>query len=239
MWLKEGPMTLRELSMWFGLKPDTISKSSKQAKEKKLQKLHLFCDYHLEGKKIIIDRVIIPEYTKAFDVFEEKFEDEWGYIVDKSTHAMSWQYEARVDTCRRVSKAIQYKYPEARQVAENTAAGYVSKVKSSFYGPTYKDEKGSKGYCQIVYLNENGTGLLSDEQMEILKSCRSEAYQDVNEQRYKLDEALAIREISKKEWQEAQGEIDTVNAYNKFQELLYNKLGFIPERRTQLLNSAF
>lgn len=45
------------------------------AKEKKLQKLKLFCDYHLENRKIIIDRVYIPEYAKAFKVFEQHFQD--------------------------------------------------------------------------------------------------------------------------------------------------------------------
>lgn len=106
MQLKEGPMSFRELSVWFGLKPDTITKSTKSAREKKLQRLKLFCDYHLEDKKIIIDRVIIPEYTKSYDIIDENFDDEWGYIVDSKTHEMSWQYKARVDTCARVARAI-------------------------------------------------------------------------------------------------------------------------------------
>ena len=38
--LHEGKMTLRELSEWFGLKPDTINKGSKAAREKKLKILH-------------------------------------------------------------------------------------------------------------------------------------------------------------------------------------------------------
>lgn len=236
MELKEGLITLRDLSVWFGLKPDTITKSTKTAREKKLQKLHLFCDYHMEGKKIYIDKVFIPEYTKALDVFEEKFCDEWGYIVDKSTHSMSWQYEAKVDTCARVAKAIRYKYPEARQVAENTAAKYTNKVKINLYGTSCYEKVGPKGYSKIVYLNENEDGLLSDEQMGILRQCREEAYADINEQRYKLDESWAIGEISRKEYKEAQGNIDTSKAYHKFEELMYERLGFIPTRRTQLVD---
>lgn len=239
MELKQGFMTFRELSTWFGLKPDAITKGSTRAREKKLEKLKLFCDYHLEGKRIHIDRVMIPEYTKALDVFENKFCDEWGYIVDKKTHQMSWQYKAKIDTCARVARAIQYKYPEARQVAEDTAARYTSKVKTSLYGRTYKDEIGPKGYCQIVYLNKDEDGLLSPEEMDILKECRSEAYAGVNEQRYKLDESLAMREISRKEYQEAQGEIDTASAYEEFQSLLFERLGFIPTRRTQLVDGIY
>lgn len=239
MQLKKGYITLKELSVWFGLKPETLPNSKKATKEKKLQKLHLFCDYHLEGRRIYIDEVFIPEYTKAFDVFEENFDKEWGYIVDKNTHQISWQHEARVDSCKRVAKAIQYKHPEARQVKETTASSYVSKVKTGQYGRTYKEEEGPKGYCQIVYLNKEEDGLLSDVEMEILKECRAEAYKDVNEQRYKLDEARAIGELSKKEWQEAIGEVDTEEAYNAFQQLQYEKLGFIPTRRTQLVDKAF
>lgn len=42
----------------------------------------------------------------------------------------------------------------------------------------------TKGYCQIVYLNENESGVLDTEQMKILNNCRAEVYQEVNEQRY-------------------------------------------------------
>lgn len=238
MQLKQGYMTLKDLSVWFGLKPETISNGSKSAREKKLQRLYLFCDYHMEGKRIYIDEVFIPEYTKAFDIFESNFDKEWGYIIDKENHQMSWQHEARVDSCARVAKAIQYKHPEARQVKETTASSYVCKVKKEGYGRTYKDEHGKKGYCQIVYLNQDESGLLSEKQMEILNECRAEAYKDVNEQRYKIDESRAIGEITKKEWQEAMGEVNTEEAYANFQDLLYERLGFIPIRRTQLIDSA-
>lgn len=238
MQLEKGYMTLKQLSVWFGLQPETLPNSKKTTKEKKLQKLHLFCDYHMEGKRIHIDEVYIPEYTKALDVFEEEFPKEWGYIVDNETHQMSWQYKARVDSCKRVAKAIQHKHPEARQVKDTTASSYVSKVKTEQYGHTYKDEVGKKGYCQLVYLNREETGLLSNAEMEILKECRAEAYRDVNEQRYKLDEARAIGELTKKEWQRAMGEVDTEKAYAVFQELQYERLGFIPVRRTQLVDKA-
>lgn len=239
MQLKEGPMNFRELSVWFGLKPDTITKGSKSAKEKKLQRLKNFCDYHLEDRKIIIDRVIIPEYAKSYDVIDEYFDDEWGYIVNPETHKMSWQYKARVDTCTRVARAIQRKHPEARQVSEKTASAYACHVRTKGYGPTYKDVKGEKGYCEIVYLNEDETGLLSDEQMKIMHECRQEAYREVDEMRFKLDEAYHMKEITKEEWQKEIGEIDTKEAYCDMQELLYEKLGFIPQKRTRLFDDAF
>ena len=42
--LKEGKITLKELAEWFGVAESTMWRS----KEKKLQQLKVFADYHLE-----------------------------------------------------------------------------------------------------------------------------------------------------------------------------------------------
>lgn len=52
--LKLGKMTMRELSTWFGLKPDSLSKHP-NAKEKRLKALTGYANYHFEGKTLIID----------------------------------------------------------------------------------------------------------------------------------------------------------------------------------------
>lgn len=61
--LHEGKMTWAELSEWFGLKPNTITKNPKR-RQKRLKILELYADFHIEtvgksGKKtcVIIDRV--------------------------------------------------------------------------------------------------------------------------------------------------------------------------------------
>ena len=59
--LTEGKTTLRFISQWFGLHPQTISKGGK-SREKYLQKLKYYCDYHFEKNRIVIDKVFIPEY---------------------------------------------------------------------------------------------------------------------------------------------------------------------------------
>ena len=46
MELKEGFMTLKELSIWFGLKPDTIGKS-KPSSKKKIQTFKNLCGVSL------------------------------------------------------------------------------------------------------------------------------------------------------------------------------------------------
>lgn len=231
-------MTLKQLSVWFGLKPDTLRNSKPETKARKFDKLKNFCDFHFEGKKLIIDQVRIPEYAKAYDVIEENFDKEWGLVIDPATHQANWQKEAKVDTATRVGKAMYKKYAEVKQVKESTAISYVGAVKREGYGVSYKDEIKSKGFCQIVYLNEDESGLLSNDQVEIMKECRAEAYKDINEQRYKIDEARRIGEITKQEWQEALGEVEFDEAYDKYQELVFERLGFIPEKRTQLIDKT-
>lgn len=147
MILKEGHITLKELSVWFGLKPNTITNGSVAAKQKKLERLKLFCDYHFEGKKLIIDKVYVPEYSKAYDFIESKFKDEWGSVIDKETRRYNWQKEACVDTCTRVGKVMHDKYPEVQQVGETTAINYVGAVKRNSV-----NEHKDWGSCHTVYV---------------------------------------------------------------------------------------
>lgn len=234
MELKEGHMTLRELSVWFGLKPETISNSRPSAKQKKLDKLKLFCDYHFDGKKLMIDRVYIPEYTKAYDFIESRFQDEWGLVIDHETRKANWQKNARVDTCTRVGKAMHGKYPEVKQIQESTAISYVGAVKRDKFGRNCVEEHKQWGSCRIVYLNEDYSGLLSEDQMAILKQCRQEAYANVSEKIAVIDESCAMRDITTAEAKVLKGEIDTNGNYNKYQELLFERLGFIPKKMTQI-----
>lgn len=61
--LQEGPIMLKDLSVWFGLRPETLAKSRPQAKEKKMKILSAFADWHYEGKKIM--DVIILKTIRA------------------------------------------------------------------------------------------------------------------------------------------------------------------------------
>lgn len=234
MQLKQGPISYRDLSLWFGLKPDTFAKSRPETKQKKLNKLKNFCDFHIDGKKIVIDRVYIPEYSKAYDIIEENFTKEWGLVIDPNTYAANWQKEAKVDSVTRVGKAMHRKYPEVKQVAESSAISYTGKVKREKVGRNCINEHGKEGSCRIVYLNEDHSGLLSKEQMQILQQCSQEAYADVGAQIRKIDEGYAMREITAEEAKKFKGEIDTSSSYEAYQQLLLERLGFIPKKLTQI-----
>ena len=71
--LQEGKLTLRELSLWFGLAPTTISNGSTKSKEKKFNILKGYAVYHFEGRNIIIDKVTRPVYSKARAIVEKEF----------------------------------------------------------------------------------------------------------------------------------------------------------------------
>ena len=57
---KGDKLTLKDLAVFFNISYSTI----KHTKEKRLQLFNSFCDYHLEGKKIVIDEVIFSTYEK-------------------------------------------------------------------------------------------------------------------------------------------------------------------------------
>ena len=85
--LQEGKLTLRELSLWFGLAPTTISNGSTKSKEKKFNILKGYAVYHFEGRNIIIDKVTRPVYSKARAIVEKEFPKKWGIILDENGKA--------------------------------------------------------------------------------------------------------------------------------------------------------
>ena len=108
--LKEGPITVTELSEWFGLKPNSLKHS--KAKAKKLEILSAFADYHMEGRTLVIDKVHEPVYSKAYDKVEQEFDGTW--------------HKNGIDTCTRVGTTIYYKNKTMQaQIKKETACNYV------------------------------------------------------------------------------------------------------------------
>lgn len=230
MKLQIGTMSLRELSEWFGLKPDTFAKSSSATKKKKLEILKSFADYHFEGKKIYIDKVYIEEYSKAYQIIEKQFDKEWG---NSGIEALD---KEKIDTCKRVSSVIYEKNPQIKkQVSSNTSYAYTCKVKRDGYGRAYvKDDMGSKGYCEYVWMNETNTAPLDKESLKILKDCANEAYKGVHENIAEIDAAFHRGEINSAERAEALGLLNSENAFLSFRDLVTMKLGFFPNQQTKL-----
>lgn len=237
MELKEGKMTIRELSLWFGLKPDTISNGSKSAREKKFNLLKTYADYHMEGTKIVIDRVKYPVYSKAFEIIEEEFPKRWGHIKNSSHEIIKDLKKNKIDTCTRVSKDIWYNVPSVQQsISLETSRKYVNKVKTRDYGRNYLDEHGLKGRSEYVWMNKDGTAPLDAESLEIVKQCSGEAYGEVSLLIAAIEEDYRKGCLTLAEKQNALGAISVEQGYDRFVELVIEKLGFYPEKRTRLID---
>lgn len=237
--LKVGKMTYRELSAWFGYKkPDGFSNSSAKSKAKKLETLKSFAIYHFEGKTLYIDKVICAYYSKAFEIIEEELPHFWGCVKKEYSDEVEEQLKKkRIDTCARVGTEIHKSIPQVKsQISVKSAKEYVNRIKRKKYGRNYVNEYGTDGYSQYVWMNREGTDELDEESMNILKGCLAEAYGSVNLTLAALDDDYRHGQVSQEEYEEAKGQISSLGAYDIFIELLDERLGFIPEKRTQLVD---
>lgn len=237
MKLKEGKMSWRELSIWFGLKPDSINKNPK-AKENKLQKLKVFADFHLDEKgKLIIDKVHISEYSKPLDVIEKELLKRWGNIKDSNGEIIQELKEKRIDTCARVACDIWYNIPVVQdQITLDTAKAYVSRKKRDMYGRNYVFERGTKGYSKYIWVNKEENAPLTKEELNTLKECANLAYGDVNLLLIAIEEDYREGNLSEEEYISAKGSIEISDSYDRFRCLVKQKLKFLPKKRTQLVD---
>lgn len=94
--IEGSKITLEDLADWFGISYSTIRQ--KTNKEKKLRILASYADFHFDKKVIVIDRVYIDTYCKAYAFIKERLPEEW--------------HKSGLDTCARVGASIHNKYPE-------------------------------------------------------------------------------------------------------------------------------
>lgn len=237
--LKEGKMTIKDLSIWFGLKPETLAKSRPESREKKFKILEAYADYHFEGKTLYIDKVKIPTYSKALEVIEKEMPKRWGVIKDKDGKIIEKLKKERIDTSARVGKEIWYKCPEVKSsVSIETSQVYTRTVKTKKYGRCHiANNAGTDGYSEYVRMNEDGTAPLSGKQLEIYNRCVQAAYGDLGTYASELDESVKNGEITKEERDKRVANFSTANSYSELVALCLEKLGFYPEQRTRLIDA--
>lgn len=237
MELHEGKMSIKELSEWFGLKPETLSKSSQKAKDKKFKILEAYADYHFEGKKLIIDKVKYSTYSKAFEIIEEEMPKRWGVIMDDSRKVNETLKKERIDTCARVGGDIWYNIPEVKaQISLTTSKRYTNTIKVQKYGHNYLNDYGTCGRSEYVWMNEKGTAPLGEWETSKIKECSEKAYGDKSLLIASIDDDFRHGYISKEERDKAVGSIETNDNYDYFVELVIQELGFYPEKRTRLID---
>lgn len=101
------------------------------------------------------------------------------------------------------------------------------------------NDKGTDGYCEYVWMNKKGTAPLDEESLKILKECQRIAYGSASEMIACIDDDYHKGVLTKEERDQAVGEINTMDNYNLFIELVYDKLGFEPEKRTRLIDMKY
>lgn len=233
-----GRMTYEELSIWFGLKPKTFATAKTSTKQKKFELLKTFADYHFEGKAVIIDRIIIPEYSKALSIIEEEFPKRWGMIKDNKGQIIQTLKKQRLDTCARVGKDIWTTVPEVNsQIKLRTAKIYTNNIKVKQYGHNYLDDFGSHGYSERVWMNKDCTRPLNDEENKIVSECAQLAYGPISDKIAKIDDDMKKGLMTKEERDDLIGGLDTMDNYDYFVELVIEKLGYMPDKRTQLIDT--
>lgn len=228
--LTEGAISFKELSIWFDLSPLCLTKHRK-TKEKKLKQLKYYADYHLEGKKLYIDKVHVPVYNKAYEIIEKKFYEYWGKNRPLTLEQM------KIDTCKRVGEKIYNSCAEVReQVKLNTVINYVSQIKREYFGKTGVSS-GTLGNSKYVYLNKECNAPLGGEDFEKFKKCLTNIFNGHNQfmQILGLFEDYTNKQISQQDFKDSLHEVITKEIeYWDIRKAIEKELGYYPLKETQI-----
>lgn len=242
--LEEGKITLKELAELFGVAESTMWRS----KEKKLQTLKAFADYHLEpcgktGKKfnIIIDKVLCPEYSSAYEEVKKLKPKYWD------THGTG------VDTAARVGNEMWRKENSIKsRIKVSTCENYTKAVEREEYGSLLLNTRGTKGYRKYVYCEkklDKETGEyyyrpLTEDELKLIVDAIREAKIDTS-----LDESMFADEVynNRKEYTTEELQLMaykilmrkiTEAKYENFITIATDKLGFRPIKATKEIQCA-
>ena len=86
-------------------------------------------------------------------------------------------------------------------------------------------------------MNKDNTRPLNEDENKIISECARIAYGPVSDKIAKIDDDMRKGFMSKEERDDLVGSLDTMNNYDYFVELVINKLGFMPDKRTQLIDT--
>lgn len=230
MELKLGKMTQKELADWFGISYNTL-KTNPKTKANKLEILKTYADYHFEGKSVCIDKIYIPEYSRAYSKVEELFAPSWN--------------KSGIDSCANVGRKIYNSSVEvSSQIKLKTTQTYVGCIKRQRYGRNHMNEYGTCGKSEFAWAKvvDGETVPVSEEEARVIRQCSKEIYgEQLGERIAFLHTALKANEITKEEFVDGISYVKD-DCCMMFYNLVEERLGFIPERLTKLIDkeaSAF
>lgn len=144
-----GELANEEFALWKGVKKTTI----KAHKAKYLKELEVFADFHLEGKKVIIDKVLIPKYEKAGILNYERVKERIPAHLNKGG----------VDNCKSISNKMK---KEFNQMRDNTR--YVNVLKG--VKELYPNREGT----WVLKISDTEVREMSAEEFEIFRQIIKE-----------------------------------------------------------------
>lgn len=183
--LKKGQMLDKQLAEWRGIKP--ISFSHHRAKY--LEELKFFADFHLEGKKVYIDKVIVPCYekqpSKRYKFVRDNIDSTWA--------------KNGLDSCQHVGKLIAEK--SNSNIAMSTAVNYTLKARNEKWGKPsqYGEKEGPEGRCKYIWCKKSTDGtlaFLTEEEEKIRKQTLKIYYGGEDENALMMDSMLDSGEIT-------------------------------------------
>ena len=228
--LKLGRLSYSDLAKWLGISPNSIWK--KKTKERSLNKLKLYANYHLEknesGKReyIVIDEIFIDVYSKTMD------------IVIKETDANL----EPIDTGAHVGRKIHNKNSVLnKSIKEDTCIVYVNTYLRQAYGKLYDEYgAGEKGTRAPIWCKINGTPVgnyyipLNEEELKLIDEARQEAKIDLNSPKnvmmietYNSDRKSMTQEEKARAFDDMYASIGR-DKYVKFITTATQKLGYRP-----------
>lgn len=165
-------LTLKDLADWFGIKIGSLQR--KDRREKKLDILWRYADYHIEYsgakkqkiKKIIIDKVYVSVYQKNLERVETRLTE---FLSSKDN----------LVTGAQIGKALKKNDNILGALKENTLINYSTRTLCSFYGKLYQKDTGIKGYRYPVWCRYEASldsyFMLDDNEWAIIdKICNKE-----------------------------------------------------------------
>ena len=151
--LMTGLLTNAEFAKWRGVTVKTIERR----KSKYIEELEIFADFHIEGRKVIIDEVIIPAYCKKgvrnYEIIKENIPKVWN--------------ENGLDTGVNVSRKL---------IVVTPAMGETSRYRS-----TLKGIKEVYPFCKSIWAKEVADGRFepfTDEDIDIWTETFREMFKE-------------------------------------------------------------
>lgn len=188
MQLTEGKKTFKELAEWFGISYGSF----RVTKQKKLEELSKFAEYHLDPKgKVIIDKVINPDYSKADNKLrvEERFVPTWS--------------NSGLDSCKRVAEVVFIDLAETYEdfnLKLSSVYNYVIIARNKLFGRPFVSE-GELGSCEYVWCKktEEGYSFLTEEEQGIKEKLLKKYYGNATEKQLMVKKMVDDGELEEAE----------------------------------------